>query len=114
MTTLPKPLDPLGEALHFLRMSGVFYCRSEFTSPWGLALPPFENCAMFHMVTTGECWVEVEGADASLLRPGELALVPHGAGHRLTSGPGVTAAKLFDLDREQVSERYEILRHGGG
>jgi AraC-like DNA-binding protein len=114
MQTLPKPFDPLGEALHFLRMSGVFYCRSEFTSPWGLALPPFENCAMFHMVTTGECWVEVEGADACLLRPGELALVPHGAGHRLTSGPGVTAAKLFDLDREQVSERYEILRHGGG
>jgi AraC-like DNA-binding protein len=114
MQTLPKPFDPLGEALHFLRMSGVFYCRSEFTSPWGLALPPFENCAMFHMVTTGECWVEVEGADPCLLRPGELALVPHGAGHRLSSAPGAKTAKLFDLDREQVSERYEILRHGGG
>lgn len=23
--TLPKPVAPLGEALHFLRMSGVFY-----------------------------------------------------------------------------------------
>jgi hypothetical protein len=21
------PVDPLGEALHFLRMSGTFYCR---------------------------------------------------------------------------------------
>jgi hypothetical protein len=31
MATLPKPFDPLGEALHFLRMSGVFYRRSEFT-----------------------------------------------------------------------------------
>jgi AraC-like DNA-binding protein len=114
MTTLPKPFDPLGEALHFLRMSGVFYCRSEFTSPWGLTLPPFENCVMFHMVTIGECWIEVDGADAYLLRPGELALVPHGTGHRLSSTPGGTAAKLFDLEREQVSERYEILRHGGG
>ena len=26
-------VDPLGEALHYLRMSGVFYTRSEFTSP---------------------------------------------------------------------------------
>jgi len=40
--------------------------------------------------------------------------VPHGAGHRLTSEPGVPAAKLFDLRREKVSDRYEILRHGGG
>jgi AraC-like DNA-binding protein len=114
MLALPKTLDPLGEALHFLRMSGVFYCRSEFTSPWGLELPPFEDCVMFHMVTAGECWVEVDGQAPHLLRPGELLLVPHGAGHRLSSTRGVAAAKLFDLPREQVSERFEILRHGGG
>jgi AraC-like DNA-binding protein len=40
--------------------------------------------------------------------------VPHGSGHRLASEPGTAAAKLFDLPREQVSDRYEILRHGGG
>jgi AraC-like DNA-binding protein len=114
MPSLPKPVDPLGEALHFLRMSGVFYCRSEFSSPWALALPPFDNCVMFHVVTAGESWVEVAGADPYLLRPGELALVAHGAGHQLMSAPGLTTAKLFDLERDQVSERYEILRHGGG
>ena len=114
MKVLPKTPDPLGEALHFLRMSGVFYCRSEFTSPWALELPPFENCAMFHMVTAGECWVEVAGEAPHLLRPGELLVVPHGTGHRLASTPGLAAAKLFDLEREQVSDRFEILRHGGG
>jgi hypothetical protein len=31
--------DVLGEALHFLRMSGLSYCRSDFTAPWGLFLP---------------------------------------------------------------------------
>ena len=30
-----------GEALHLLRMSGAFYCRCEFTGPWGLVLPEF-------------------------------------------------------------------------
>ena len=49
-----------------------------------------------------------------LLRPGDLALVPHGEGHRLVSAPGVPAVGLFDLPRELVSDRYEILRHGGG
>ncbi|RJG14155.1 AraC family transcriptional regulator [Pseudomonas cavernicola] len=108
------PVDPLGEALHFLRMSGAFYCSSEFTAPWGLALPLMQQCLMFHVVTSGRCWLEVEGSDPLLLQPGDLALVPHGEGHRLTSEPGIAAAPLFDLPREGVSERYEILRHGGG
>jgi AraC-like DNA-binding protein len=109
-----KTVDPLGEALHFLHMSGVFYTRSEFTAPWALDLPPFPDCLMFHAVTSGRSWLEVEGAAPQLLQPGDLALVPHGAGHRLSSEPGVPAAKLFDLPREQISERYEILRHGQG
>ncbi|HQP44554.1 MAG TPA: cupin domain-containing protein, partial [Thermoanaerobaculales bacterium] len=108
------PVDPLGEALHFLRMTGVFYSRSEFTAPWGLALPPFESCMMFHVVTAGECWLEVAGADPQPLRPGTLAVVPHGEGHRLTSTVGEPAAGLFDVPRELVSDRYEIIRHGGG
>lgn len=115
MTEPWKPsTDPLGEALHFLRMSGSFYCLSEFTAPWGLDLPPMQDCVMFHVVTAGECRLEVAGAETCVLRPGALALVPHGRGHILNSAPDVKAGKLFDLPREQVSDRYEHLRHGGG
>jgi AraC-like DNA-binding protein len=110
-----RTIEPLGEALHFLRMTGTFYCRSEFTAPWGLTLPPMADCMMFHLVTSGECRLDVDGAKSQPLRPGDLALVPHGAGHRLSSGGArVRAPGLFDLPRELVSERYEILRHGGG
>ncbi|WP_462329054.1 cupin domain-containing protein, partial [Thiohalocapsa halophila] len=49
--------DPLGETLHFLRMTGVFYTRSELTAPWGLVLPPMPDCLMFHVVTAGACWL---------------------------------------------------------
>ena len=115
--TLPKqawtPVDPLGEALHFLRMSGIFYTRSEFSAPFGLALPAMEDCLMFHFVTSGRCWLEV-GRERRQLQPGDLALVPHGKGHRLTSHPTARSRDLFDLPREAVSERYEILRLGGG
>src|SRR5688572_6097307 len=68
--------DPLGEALHFLRMTGVIYCRSEFTAPWAISLPPLEDCLMFHVVTSGRCVLEVTGADDLILRPGDFALVP--------------------------------------
>ena len=40
--------------------------------------------------------------------------MPHGEGHVLRSEPGAPAPGILDLEREQVSDRYEILRHGGG
>ena len=107
------PVDPLGEALHLLRMSGSFYCRSEFRAPFGIALPAMHDCLMFHVVTAGHCWLEVDGDAPRALHPGDLVVLPHGEGHRLASTPGAPAARLFDLPREAVSERYEILRHGG-
>jgi AraC-like DNA-binding protein len=58
--------------------------------------------------------LEVEGAESRLLQPGDLALVPHGEGHRLSSELGVPAPRLYDLPHERVSDRYAILRHGGG
>jgi hypothetical protein len=36
-------------------MSGIFYTRSEFTAPWGLALPAMQDYLMFHVVTSGRC-----------------------------------------------------------
>lgn len=109
-----SPVDPLGEALHFLRMSGTFYCRSELTAPWGLDFPVLDDCLMFHFVTSGRCWLDVPGVEPRQLQAGDLALVPHGEGHRLVSDLEATATPLFDIRRENVSERYEILRHGGG
>jgi AraC-like DNA-binding protein len=109
----PVP-DPLGEALHTLRMDSSLYTRSEFTAPWGLALPAMPGHAMFHVVTSGRCWLEVDGNEPRPLQPGDLALVPHGGGHRLVSERGGAAAALFDLPRETFSERYEVLRQGGG
>ncbi len=108
------PVDPLGEALHVLRMSGTFYSRCEFSAPWGLVLPAIPNCLMFHIVTSGRCWLEVAGSKPRLLQVGDLALVPHGEGHQLASEPGAPGAKLFALPRALSSQRYEILRQGGG
>ncbi|NTU82454.1 MAG: AraC family transcriptional regulator [Chloroflexales bacterium] len=114
MTMHWPTVDPLGAALYFLRMSGLFYTRSELGAPWGLGLPALPDTLMFHVVTEGQCWLEVEGAEPMLLQPDTFTLVPHGQGHRLASEPGELAAPLFELPRLQVSERYEILRHGGG
>jgi AraC-like DNA-binding protein len=108
------PTDPLGEALHFLRMNGAFYCRSELSEPWGMTMMPMPGYVWFHVVTSGRVWLEAGEADATLLGRGDLGLVPHGEGHVLRSEPGVPAPGILELEREEISDRYEILRHGGG
>lgn len=105
--------DSLGEALHTLRMTGTFYSRCEFTAPWALGLPALPGCLMFHVVISGRCWLEVAGAEPQRLQPGDLALVPHGEGHRLATEPGMPGPDLFDVPSDRLSERYEILRQGG-
>jgi hypothetical protein len=108
------PSDPLAEALHFLRMNGAFYCRSELTAPWGMTMMAMPGYIWFHVVTTGRVWLEAGDDEGRLLQPGDLGLVPHGEGHVLRSEPGVPAPDVLELDREEISERYEVLRHGGG
>jgi AraC-like DNA-binding protein len=105
--------DPLGEALHFLRVTGSFYCRSELTAPWGLTMPTWPDCLWFHIVTAGRCRLDVDGAEPRMLQPGDLALVPHGQGHVLGSGADVITPDVMGLEHE-FQNRYAILRHGGG
>lgn len=118
MTTQPKSTiaeisDPVGEALHLLKLNGTYYCRSELQAPWGVELPPFEGHMMFHVVTRGECWLEVSGEKPHLLRQGSLALIPHGTGHTVRSDLNHETQPLFDIPVESVSERYEIMHYGG-
>lgn len=110
---IPSIADPLGEILYQLRLTGSFYCQSELTAPWGVDLPPFEECMMFHIVTAGYCWLEVKGEEPRLLQQGSLVLVPHGNGHYVRSHPDEEAVPLFDIPVERISDRYEIMRYGG-
>jgi AraC-like DNA-binding protein len=111
--SVPVYSDPVGETLHRLRLNGSLYCKSELTAPWGIDLPAFDGYMMFHVVTSGHCWLEVEGEQARLLQQGSLTLVPHGNGHRIRSSTDAIAEPLFDIPVEKVSERYEIMRYGG-
>jgi AraC-like DNA-binding protein len=116
---IPKPreipglADPLGETLHMLRLNGSLYCRSELTAPWGIDMPSFDGYMIFHVVTSGHCWLEIEGEEPRLLQQGSLTLVPHGNGHCIRSSPGARAMPLFDIPVERVSDRYEVMRYGG-
>lgn len=103
----------VGEALRFIQMTGVFYCPSELTEPWGLALPPMDDCVWFHAVTEGTCTLEVDGV-VEQLGPGDIVVVPHGTGHRAWGEVETDTPIVLDLPHEYVNDHYAILRYGGG
>lgn len=109
-----RSVDPLGEALHALRLSGTFLCRSELSAPWGIGLSAMPGSLMFHIVTEGSAWITFTNGEKVQLGAGDFALVPHGSGHAIADDPKTHAINLFDYDRPLLSPRYELLEVDGG
>jgi AraC-like DNA-binding protein len=97
-----------------LRLTGTLYCRGEFTAPFSIQIPALAGVMTFLVVTSGRCWLQVTDAEPRLLDQGNLALIPHGVPHVISSDPDLRPEPLFDLPIEKISDRYECMRHGGG
>lgn len=115
-TTAPwETTDRLARALQTVRMRGIFYGHSELTAPWALRMPVVADSLSFHVVTSGGCTLDVAGSEPVDLGPGDLALVPHGLGHDVSSAPGGAAPQHVEgLPQRWLGEHYSILEHGGG
>ncbi len=113
--TAPKKFnDPVAETLHLLKPTGILYCQSELTAPWGVTVPPLENVMMFQIVNAGCCWLEIDGLEPRLLQQGSFTLIPHGNAHSARSAPDVQCEPLFDIPINKVSDRLETMQYGGG
>lgn len=115
---IPVLSDALGETLYALRLNGLMYANSELTAPWGVEMPPMAGKMMFHIVTQGQCWLNFPNHPPVLLQPGELALMPRGEGHSISSeAPSQQQSPcepFFDIPITKLSERFEYMRYGGG
>ncbi|QDU34557.1 Transposon Tn10 TetD protein [Poriferisphaera corsica] len=111
---IPLSTDPLGQTLHSFRMSGLVYAKSSLSAPWGAAMPPMPGCLLFHVVTAGQCLIQLPDQPIISLTPGQFALIPHGLGHNILSDPDTPPIPFFDLPVQQITPHYEILNYGGG
>ena len=102
----------VSDALRHITITGVFYCPSYLREPWGGTVPAMPGCVWFHAVTSGRCELVV-GRDRLQLQAGDLALVPHGAGHRIEAGGPAEHPLIPDLPHEEQSDNYAVLRYGG-
>lgn len=78
-------MDVLSDILDLLKFRGSLYFAAEFSAPWGIQVPRYENVARFHLATGGDCWVNIAGAsDPVMLSSGDMIIIPHGASHTLS------------------------------
>ncbi|RAG74070.1 AraC family transcriptional regulator, partial [Burkholderia multivorans] len=84
-----------------------------------LEMPAIPDSLSFHVLIAGTCWLRLPGAGSTRpslveLAAGDLALVPHGAGHDLLSDPDSPRGPRVDLlPQDYLSESCSRLRYGG-
>ena len=117
-------MDALSETLRVVRLVGAIFIQGRFTAPWcyqspradfaaPLLEPGAERVVIFHLITEGECFVEMPGAAPVRLVAGDAVVFPLGDAHCMTSAPGVLPAKGARLD-EVLARRPRQLNYGGG
>lgn len=109
---LPQGKDPLGQALHQLRLNGSLYCRSRLAGEWSLMMPVLPGQMMFHIITRGGCWLVLNDREPVWLLAGSVALVPHGLGHVICSHTELSPTPFLESGVKRLSDRYEQLDLG--
>lgn len=117
-------MDALSETLRVVRLVGAIFINARFTAPWcyqspradsvvELLEPGAEQVVIFHLITEGECFVEMGKAEPVRLVAGDAVIFPQGHAHRMTSQPGVPPASGARLDAV-LARRPRQLAYGGG
>jgi AraC-like DNA-binding protein len=106
--------DVIDTLLRDLRVSSTVFCRSKLRAPWGFGVRAHDRAA-FHIVTAGECWLEVDGdPEARTLQAGDLAILTRGDTHWLPDDPSSPTLWLEDLlEQAPVDAEERKLRVGG-
>jgi AraC-like DNA-binding protein len=117
-------MDALSATLRVVRMVGAIFINARFTAPWcyqsqhartlaPVLEPGAGRVIVYHLVTEGECWVEMDGQPPLRLSAGDVVVFPHGDAHRMCSTPGLPPARGSSLETV-LARRPRQLGYGGG
>lgn len=118
-------MDALSETLRVVRLVGAIFINGRFTAPWCYQSPradtaaPFlepgaERVVIFHLITEGECFVEMGNEPPLRLVAGDAVIFPQGDAHRMTSQPGLPPATGGARLDAVLARRPRQLAYGGG
>ncbi len=108
-----NPADPISQVLRIVKIRSTIWCRSLLGAPWGFGAQAHGNPA-FHVVTSGSCWLEVDGEPGQrALEAGDLVVLPTGRRHWMRDDPATPATELEEILASTPRDEHRRLRHGG-
>jgi AraC-like DNA-binding protein len=118
-------MDALSETLRVVRLVGAIFIQARFTAPWcyqspradsvaTILEPGAERVVIFHLITEGECHVELGDAPPVKLVAGDAVIFPHGDAHLMNSRPGLPPAQGGVRLDAVLARRPRQIAHGGG
>ncbi|WP_374331635.1 AraC family transcriptional regulator [Aestuariivirga sp.] len=110
--------DVLSEVLSAIRLTGSVFFDVEAASPWVAEAPPSAAIAQavmpgaqhaieYHVVVSGSCWISLIGGEPFepvQLREGDIAVIPHGEPHAVSSAPAMRAEPDIEAHRRPADE----------
>jgi len=118
-------MDALSETLRVVRLVGAIFIQARFTAPWcyqspradsaaPLLEPNAERVVIFHLITEGECFVELGDEKPVRLIAGDAVIFPQGDAHLMTSQPGLPPASGGARLDQVLARRPRQIAYGGG
>ena len=121
-------MDVLSDVLGAVRLTGALFFDVDASSPWVIEtpkmntvgymiLPEVENVIAFHVIMSGESWVEVhDGATPAVrVRAGDVLVFARGDAHTFSSIRGERAADPGpEMYRRTTDHRLPFTVHSGG
>jgi AraC-like DNA-binding protein len=117
-------MDALSETLRVVNLVGAIFINARFTAPWCYQSPSAESAAkvlepgaerviIFHMLTEGECFVELGNEMPVRLIAGDVVIFPEGDAHLMSSQAGLSPSSGARLE-DVLARRPRQLSFGGG
>ena len=105
--------DLLTDILQTMRLEHTILCRCKLTAPWGIRFPAEDGEAAFHIVTRGQCWLQLDGQKPLLLVAGDFVMFPHGHEHRISD---TLLSPITDFENTSImrpNHGYNSISFGG-
>ncbi len=106
---ITKTRSQYDEVLHYLKLESVYYSRSTLGGQsWGVDVPAYERTSMFHIVTNGNCIVEINDKVIELTK-GDVIFISRACGHSVKGSLCAETLDLLALPIRKISDFYETL-----
>jgi AraC-like DNA-binding protein len=118
-------MDVLSTVLKTVKLEGALFFNAEFSAPWSFRSPPSclvapylspepRHVIIYHLLTQGQAYANVEDGERVSLSPGDIVVFPHGDGHIMGNGRDVEPRDHSKILHEIMSRGLKLARMGGG